>query len=128
MNTLSLITGIYGIFIIFIGILAVSYNPTTGYGYNPKAKSAIISGGICGGLALLWSFFLFNGQQWALTATITTTGLFLFAFSWRGSKTWSAYRSGDTTKLFPAILITTMTVASSVLLISILLLQRAVTA
>jgi len=125
MNTLSLITGIYGIFIISIGILGVCYNPATGaYGYNPKAKSAIISGGICGALALLWAFFLFSGQEWAITAAMVTTGLFLLAFVWRGTKTWSAYGNGDGAKFFPAILITLMALTSLALLSGLILLPR----
>lgn len=125
MNTLSLIIGIYGIFIILIGLVAVFYNPSTAtYGYNPKAKSAIISGGICGGLSLFWAYLLSSGQDWGTMGAVITTGLFLVAFSWRGSKTWKAYMNGDATKFFPATLITLMTLASSLLLVGIIFLQK----
>lgn len=125
MNKLSCITGIYGLAILVISTLAVFYNPsTTEFGFNPKAKSALISGGICGALALVWAYFLFRDQPWATTAAIITTTIFLIAFAVRGLMAWKAYAAGDGTKWFAALLITLMFLASAAHIAALIFLPR----
>ena len=52
----------YGLFLMSVGIVAVMYEPKSGqFGFNPAAKTALMSGGICGGLSLVWGLLLGRG-------------------------------------------------------------------
>ena len=77
---------LYGLFLFEVAVAAVMYNPVNGqFGFNAAAKTALISGGFCGGLSLLWAFLFWRGARWALIAAMLTTALFLAAFTWRAT-------------------------------------------
>ena len=108
----------YGIFLFSIAIAAVSYDPRTDtFGFYAPAKTALFSGGICGGLSILWGILLRRGLQWPLRAAIASTLVFLAAFTWRSTVGWLAVASGDTHKWFAATLITFMWTASAALVV-----------
>ncbi len=107
----------YGLFLITIGIVAVFYNPATGQlGFNPAAKTALLSGGICGGLSLAWGGLLARGFTWARWGAILSCVLFFAAFTWRSIAGWMAFAGGQGEKWFASILITSMWIATALLL------------
>ena len=62
---------LYGLLLFEIAVAAVMYNPVNGqFGFNPAAKTALISGGVCGGLSLLWAFLLWRGARWPLIGAV----------------------------------------------------------
>jgi len=94
----------FGIFLILCGM--------AGYLSNPSgAKTALISGGMFGGLSALWGFLMLKGFHWARVAAWITTILLVGAFAWRSIASWMAYAAGEP-KLFAASLITLMLAAS----------------
>lgn len=106
----------YGILIVALGFAAVLYDPSTGViGFNAKAKSGLISGGICGGLAVVWGLLARSGRRWALGAALGTTLLFLAAFAARGVIGWSALLHGVSGRGYAVGLITIMTLATAAL-------------
>ena len=108
----------YGIFLFSIAIAAVSYDPRTGnFGFYAPAKTALISGGICGSLSILWGILLRRGLQWPLFAAIASTLVFLTAFTWRSTVGWMAVAAGDTHKWYAATLISFMWIASAALVV-----------
>ena len=108
----------YGIFLFSIAIAAVSYDPRTAtFGFYAPAKTALFSGGICGGLSILWGALLRRGLRWPLSAAIASTLVFLTAFTWRATVGWMAVAAGDTHKWFAATLITCMWIASATLVV-----------
>lgn len=108
----------YGLFLVSVGIVAVLYEPKSGQlGFNPVAKTALMSGGICGGISLVWGWLLGRGFQWARVAAMISCSLFLAAFTWRSIAGWMAFAGGQTEKWFASTLITGMWVATLVLLI-----------
>lgn len=108
----------YGIFLVTVGIVAVLYDPKTGQlGFNAAAKTALISGAICGGLSLVWGGLLARGISWARWGAVASTTLFLAAFTWRSIASWTAFAGGQPEKWFAASLITGMWTASVLLLI-----------
>ena len=101
-----------------VGIVAVMYDPKSGqFGFNPAAKTALMSGGICGGLSLAWGLLLGRGFQWARVAAMISGSLFLAAFTWRSIAGWMAFAGGQPEKWFASTLITGMWVATLVMLI-----------
>lgn len=109
---------IYGVVVLVIAILAVMYRPAAGeIGFNPTAKSALIAGGICGGLAILWGILLGQGMNRARIAAIVTAVVFAAAFTWRGILAWHAFAGGQSEKWYAASMISAMWIASVLLLI-----------
>jgi hypothetical protein len=107
----------YGIFLLAMGGLATMYDPVTGqFGFNPAAKTALISGGVCGGLSIIWGILVRVGFSWARVAAFVTTFLFSLAFIWRAFMGWRAFAGGQSEKWFAATLITAMLIASVVLM------------
>lgn len=96
----------FGLFLILCGV--------AGYLSNPAgAKTALLSGGVFGGLSVLWGALMLRGLAWARIAAQFSTLLLIAAFAWRSVAGWMAYASGQP-KLFAASLITLMLVASVV--------------
>ncbi len=100
---------LYGGFLMVMGLAGYLSNPE-------KAKTALMSGGTFGALAILWGVLGARGVRWSLPAAITTTGLLALVFAWRASVGWRAVFDGQSEKLFAAVLITAMLAASAVML------------
>ena len=77
---LSLVIASYGVFLICCGITAVIF-------IGLKAKTALVSGGGSGSIALLIAFLVSKNFEWApLAGLIFSLALFM-VFSWRCTKT-----------------------------------------
>ena len=71
-----------------------------------------MSGGTFGTLSALWGFWMLKGGRLpVLIAAGLTTLMLCGAFSWRSVVSWQAYADGEP-KLFAAVLITAMFIAS----------------
>jgi hypothetical protein len=111
----------YGLFLFAVAVAAVMYDPKSGQlGFNASAKTALISGGICGGLSIVWGLLAGRGGRWPLGAALVSTVLFAAAFTWRATVGWAAFAAGTTEKWYAATLITTMAVASLLLIASLI--------
>lgn len=95
----------FGLFLILCGL--------AGYASNPAAaKTALMSGGTFGTLSVIWGFWMLKGGRLAaFVAALLTTLMLCAAFSWRSVVSWQAFADGEP-KLFAAILITSMLIAS----------------
>ena len=79
-----------------------------GFLSNPAgAKTALISGGMFGGLSALWGVLMLRGFRWARVAAWMSTLVLVAAFAWRSIVGWMAYAAGEP-KLFAASLITVL--------------------
>ena len=105
----------FGIFLIVCGVAGFLSNPA-------GAKTALISGGTFGGLAVLRGVLMLRGFGWALVAAWVTTLVLVAAFTWRATAGWMAYAAGEP-KLFAAVLITFMLAGA---LASVVVLARGV--
>lgn len=70
----------YGCFLILCGILAVMF-------IGLKAKTAMVSGGASGGIALLISYFSYQDFDMAPLAGLFLSMALFIVFSWRSTKT-----------------------------------------
>ncbi len=95
----------YGVFLIVVGLVGYLSNPE-------KAKTALMSGGVFGGAALMISVLLSRGHRWALKVGAVMTALLSVVFVWRSSASWSAVMAGESHKILAAALITAMLLAS----------------
>jgi|SRR6478735_6272584 len=78
---LSSVLFLYGSFLILCGIISVLF-------IGMKAKTALISGGTAGGLAILISYFVYSKTSCFATSAGILLSLALFiVFSWRATKT-----------------------------------------
>jgi len=112
---------LYSFLLFEVAVAAVMYNPVNGqFGFNAAAKTALISGGVCGGLSLLWAFLLWRRARWPFIAAMLTTTLFLAAFTWRATVAWTAFAGGASEKGYAASLITLMGLASLALIVLLL--------
>jgi uncharacterized membrane protein (UPF0136 family) len=103
----------FGLFLILCGV--------AGYLSNPAgAKTALLSGGMFGGLSALWGVLMLRGFGWARVAAWVSTLVLVAAFAWRATAGWMAYAAGEP-KLFAAALITLMLVGA---LASVVVLAR----
>ena len=99
----------YGAFVLSMGVIGYLSNPE-------KAATALKSGGMVAGLAVVWATAWFYQRRWALFGAAATLGLVGVAFVWRSTVSWMAYFSGESQKLTAALLITAMLVATVVVL------------
>lgn len=91
----------YGIFLIAIGV--------AGYANNPeKAKTALMSGGVFGGIHLVWAYLWNRQHTIARYGAAVTLTMVLVASTWRMWASWQAYLDGDESKRFVAFLLTAM--------------------
>eukprot|EP01112_Ceratiomyxa_fruticulosa_P003918 TRINITY_DN1423_c0_g1_i1.p1 TRINITY_DN1423_c0_g1~~TRINITY_DN1423_c0_g1_i1.p1 ORF type:complete len:129 (+),score=6.94 TRINITY_DN1423_c0_g1_i1:39-425(+) len=106
----------YAVFIAVMGIIGFLTNPA-------KAKSALISGLVSGGLCLVWSYLISNGSsntsKWGCIAGFVSCLVLGFVFAWRAFLAWNSYLSGQEEKLVPAVLTSVMSLASAVTLPSL---------
>lgn len=108
----------YGGFLMLMGLAGYLSNPE-------KAKTALMSGGTFGALAILWGVLGARGVRWSLPAALTSTGLLAVVFAWRASAGWLAVLDGRTEKWFAASLITLMLAASIAMLIRLIKARKA---
>ena len=94
----------FGIFLVLCGMAGFLSNPA-------GAKTALISGGMFGGLSALWGVLMLRGFGWARVAAWVSTLVLVAAFAWRSVVGWMAVSAGEP-KLFAAFLITLMLGAS----------------
>ena len=94
----------FGIFLVLCGVAGFLSNPA-------GAKTALLSGGMFGGLSALWGVLMLRGVGWARVAAWVSTLVLVAAFAWRSIVGWMAYAAGEP-KLFAASLITLMLGAS----------------
>lgn len=94
----------YGLLLIALGVAGFLSNPE-------KAKTALITGGIFGGLSLLWSH-LSQKNQWSLYAAFFTTLLIFLATAGRAVISWKIVLAGHSEKTLVATLITLMSLSS----------------
>lgn len=99
----------YGTFLMVMGLVGYLSNPA-------KATTALISGGVFGGLSMLWGILLTRGQSWSRWTAIATTGLLTAVFVWRASVSWAAFSDGQAEKWVAATIISAMGLASLVML------------
>ncbi|MFM1769580.1 MAG: hypothetical protein RJA22_2109 [Verrucomicrobiota bacterium] len=107
----------YGVFLALMGLAGFLTNPE-------KAKTALLSGGTFGALSVLWGWLMQRGLGFSRWAAFATTVLLLGVFSWRAAVSWEAFAIGNSAKLIPAILISTMAIASLVMALLLARLPR----
>ncbi len=95
----------YGAFLILIGLVGYLSNPE-------KAKTALMSGGTFGLLNIGLGVLAGRGWRPAVPIALTVAGLLAIVFSWRSTVTWLAYSDGNSDKLVAALLISSMLVAT----------------
>jgi hypothetical protein len=108
----------YGAFVFLMGVLGYLSNPE-------KAGTALKSGGMVAGLAVVWALGWRARGRWALFGAAVTLTLVGIVFVWRSSVSWLAYFGGESQKLTAAVLITAMFVATAVVLPKVLAAIRA---
>jgi len=100
---------VYGIYLIVAGLAGWLSNPE-------KARTALIMGGSFGAMSLLLGFIAASGRRWAYGVMIGLAAMLGTVFAIRSLISWRAYLAGDDSKLFAACLISSMLVATLVLL------------
>ena len=108
---------LFGLFLILAGLAGYLSNPE-------KAKTALMSGGTFGllqiGLGSLW----LKGWKPAGMIGVAVACLLAAVFTWRSSVSWMAVAEGQSEKLFAAVLITSMLIASVVAVFFVLRARR----
>lgn len=100
---------LYGGFLILLGLLGYLSNPE-------KAKTALMAGGTFGALSILWGVLGAWGVRWIVPVAVVTTALLALACAWRASVSWLSVLDGQSEKLFVALLLTVILVASALML------------
>jgi len=101
---------ISGLFIALLGVAGYLTHPE-------KAITALISGGVFGGLAILWGILGAKGLRWSRFAALLTTALLAAACAWRAILGWLDVANGQSEKAFAAVLITLMLAVAAVMLV-----------
>lgn len=99
----------YGAFLLLAGLLGFLSNPE-------KAQTALMSGGLFGGLSLFWGWLALQGKRWAAQTALGMIGFLALVFGWRALSGWQQVAAGNSDKLFAAVLISSMLTASLVML------------
>jgi hypothetical protein len=106
MKVTSKIMLYFGAFLILAGVLGFLSNPE-------KAKTALMSGGLFGFIAIALGVLARRGWQKALPISIGLTMFLAITFTWRAIVSWMAYWNGQADKFTAAVLISTMLVGSA---------------
>lgn len=107
----------FGLFLFLCGIAGFASNPAA-------AQTALITGSFFGALAALVGYALRTGWKGAWAGGLVLCLILLPAFIWRSTASWQATLQGDA-KLFAAVLITAMLVATILSLVQLFRLRRA---
>jgi len=105
MKSTSRVLAGYGAFLILIGLLGYLSNPE-------KAKTALMSGGTFGLLNIGLGLLASRGWRPAVPIALSVAALLAIVFSWRSTVTWMTYADGNSNKLVAALLISSMLVAT----------------
>lgn len=100
----------YGLFLCAMGLAGYLSNPE-------KAKTALMSGGAFGGIAIILGLLAQRGFAWTRGAGLALSTLLSGVFIWRASVSWMAVASGQSAKLIAAVLITAMGLASIAMMV-----------
>jgi uncharacterized membrane protein (UPF0136 family) len=95
----------YGIFLMIVGLAGYLSNPE-------RAKTALMSGGLFGTLAIVCGMLRWRGVLWAGKVALGLTGFLALIFTWRATVGWLAVAQGNSDKLTAAVLITLMLAAT----------------
>jgi len=95
----------YGFFLSLMGLAGFLSNPE-------KAKTALLSGGTFGSLAVVLGLLAHRGATWPRGASLALATLLSGVFLWRSSVSWMAFAGGQSEKLTAALLITAMGLVS----------------
>jgi hypothetical protein len=111
----------HGSFLIVVGILAVMYNPHTGFfGFNPDAKSGLIVSGAFALISFFWAFiYSKRAHRIAIVGGFLTTILLFAGTIPRALSAWIGYARGDTAKWFAGTTISLVIVGSIPLFVSL---------
>lgn len=118
-NTSIVLMG-YGIFLVLIGLLGYLSNPE-------KAKTALLSGGTFGLLNIVLGALARRQWRPSVPIALTVAALLAIVFSWRSIVTWGKYLDDQPEKLVAGILITSMLVATVLVLVYLVRARGAVT-
>jgi hypothetical protein len=104
----------HGSFLIIVGILAVIYNPHTGFlGFNPDAKSGLIVSGVFALISFFWAFiYSRQAHRVAVLGGFITTILLFAGTIPRAFGAWIGYAGGDTAKWFAGTTISLVVIGS----------------
>lgn len=100
----------YGLFLCAMGLAGYLSNPE-------KAKTALMSGGMFGGIAIMLCLLAQRGFAWTRRAGLVLSALLSGVFIWRASVSWMAVAGGQSEKLTAAGLISAMGLASIAMLV-----------
>jgi len=100
----------YGLFLCVMGLAGYLSNPE-------KARTALMSGGTFGGIAVTLGLLAQRGFAWTRGAGLLLSSLLTGVFFWRASVSWMAAASGQSAKLTAAVIITAMGLASIAMLV-----------
>ena len=104
---------VFGIFTALLGVMGYMTHPE-------RAITALIFGGGCGALWMLWGILGAKGIRWSWPAAVATTALFAIACAWRAGVSWLAVAGGQPEKAFASVLITLTLAVSAVMLVFLL--------
>lgn len=105
----------YGLFLFLCGLAGYISNPVA-------AKTALISGSLFGAISVVWGLLLGRGFGFARWGALATCGFLSLIFGWRSAVSWIAVTEGAP-KLFAAVLISLMLVASVVTFLRLLVMR-----
>ena len=103
-NTAIALVG-YGAFLILVGLLGYLSNPE-------KAKTALMSGGTFGLINIVLGYLASRNWRRSVPVALAVAAFLSAIFCWRVIVTWNAFASGNSDKLVPGLLITSMLFAS----------------
>lgn len=109
LRTIGTVLIAYGTFLLAAGVI--------GYVATGEAStSALLNGGIFGSLMIVLGILVRHGRMWTYPAAMSATGIFTLTFAWRGVVQWRHVLVDDASRLWVAILLTIMFVASAIVL------------
>lgn len=97
----------YGVFLIVAGLAGYLSNPE-------KAKTALMSGGLFGVIQIVLGVIAMNGRMLVAKIGLGVCVFLALTFAWRATVSWMAVMDGNADKLFAAVLISVMLIASIV--------------
>ena len=103
---------VYGGYLVLAGVAGFLSNPE-------KAKTALMSGGLFGALSFLWGWLGLRKVSWSFVAAKVCAFFLAAVFTWRSIVTWGKVFDGAAEKTFAAVLITSMLVASVMVIIAL---------